>query len=108
MSCPTVFSSLSLRGLQAGDAGDEPQYYARRVGNGDRPVALFFEKAVHHPQGAVNGGAERLDWVALVSGQVSLDLKDIGCVHADGSDGGDGGQDTDLFFVHISSPLVVL
>ena len=39
-----------------------------------------------------------LDRVALVSGQVGLNLKDIGCVHTDGSDGGDGSQDTDLFF----------
>ena len=99
MSRPTVLL-LSLRGLQTGDASDEPQYYARRVGNGDRPVALFFEKAVRHPQGSVNGGAERLDRIALVSGQVGLNLKNIGCVHADGSDGGDGSQDTDLFFVH--------
>ena len=64
MSCPTVFSLLSLRGLQAG-------------------VQVW------------------LDRVALVSGQVGLNLKDIGCVlHTDGSDGGDGSQDTDLFFVH--------
>ena len=32
-----------------------------------------------------------LDRITLVPGQMTLNLKAIGCVHADGGDGGDSG-----------------
>ena len=71
------------------------------VGEGDGPVALFFQQGVGDPEGAVDGGDEGLQPWAGLAVEVGLDLGDVGDVHADGGEGGDDGQDFHLFFGHI-------
>ena len=52
---------MSYGGLKTGDAGDDAEDDAGRVGDGDGQIARRFEQSVNHPQRAVNRGAKRLD-----------------------------------------------
>jgi len=91
---------VSCGGLKTGDAGDDAEDDAGRVGDGDGQIARRFEQSVNHPQRAVNRGAKRLDGAGFMSGEILLNLENIGCVHTDCGNGGNYGQNTDLFVVH--------
>ena len=91
---------MSCGGLKTGDAGDDAEDDAGCVGDGDGQIARRFEQSVNHPQRAVNRGAKRLDGAGFMSGEILLNLENIGCVHTNGGKGGDDGKDTDMFFVH--------
>ena len=85
-----------VRPSECGPEGDEAQHDAGCVGQRHRDVALRLEQRIDHPQGAVDGGHQRLQGAAFLSRQVHLDLGDVGDVHRDGRDRGDGGQDLGL------------
>ena len=88
------------RFLKAGDAGNDAEDNAGGIGDGNRPVALLFQQTIGDPERAVNGGAQRLDGGAFMSGEIRLNLENIGSIHTNGGKGGDDGKDTDMFFVH--------
>ena len=92
---------LACRGVGTSEdgrqEGDSAQDEARSVGDGDGPVTPFLEEGVDDPEQAVDAGHGRLDGGALLAGQVHLDLRQVGHVHADGSDGGDDAQDAGGF-----------
>ena len=91
---------MSCGDSKTGDAGDDAEDDAGRVGDGDGQIARCFEQPVNHPQRAVNRGAKWLDGACLMSGEILLNLENIGCVHTDCGNGGDYGKDTDMFFVN--------
>ena len=96
----TACCLLPFSDSKTGDTRDDAKNDTGCVGNGDRQIARRFEQPVNHPQRAVNRGAKRLDGACLMSGEILLNLENIGCVHTDCGNGGNYGQNTDVFVVH--------
>ena len=62
----------------------EPEDDTRYVSDSDRPVALLLEKAIAHPQRAIDTSHKRLKWVARMSTQILLDHAEVKNIHQDG------------------------